>query len=117
MRFPLSKEELHFIDCIREKFNGKSQIALEEREVQEWQDILAIMSERGTIRIVKTISETDCLLTGDIEIFQSWISNENKKVKRITRREWNIAIVSAIISATLTVILSNASQILRWFRR
>ena len=78
----------------------------------EVKDMLNLMIEQGYVETIEypdfegfsQVTKTGYKLIGNIETFNAWLHDQEKKAKKITRREWRIAIVSAIIGAAIGLI-------------
>ena len=110
MSFPLTNEEMKSIQEIKKKFEKSQTAYFTQLEYQKWQDMLYLMQTRDLIRSSNTLSGMQFSLLGDFSIFEKWVCQENKKAKEMKRREWRIAIISAIIGA----IGSHLPTIIQW---
>ena len=102
MTFPLTKDEMNDISELRVKLS--KQAFLSPVEQQTYMDVLALMQSRGVIQRINTWGRTLYTVIGDMDAFEQWIKKENQKAKQLSRREWRIAVVSAIIGATIGLI-------------
>lgn len=118
MEFPLSKREMQILKEIETKFNAnpnKLYIVNNSEEFAVHKEMMVLLEQRGFVKeqsvrvqgenyaIMRKQSYT--LLTNFSEV-NSWIKDQNAKAKRPSRREWIIAVVSAIIGALIGLIPS-----------
>lgn len=112
MNFPLTQSELNHVESIKKRFQNEQSISISGQDYQQWQDILNLMKERDFIRIVTFDGGRDCILTGDLNIFEKWLFDQQEKAKKLSRREWKISIVSAAIGAILGAIATKLCSLL-----
>lgn len=99
MTFPLSKDEMKSISEIQEKLS--SQPFFSGPEQQRYKDMISLMEERGVIQRVNTWGRTIYTIVGDMDAFMQWVKAENKKARKLSRREWRIAITAAVIGSAV----------------
>lgn len=99
MTFPLSKDEMKSISEIQEKLS--SQPFFSGPEQQRYKDMISLMEERGVIQRVNTWGRTIYTIVGDMDAFEQWVKAENKKARKLSRREWRIAITAAVIGSAV----------------
>lgn len=99
MTFPLSKDEMKSISEIKEKL--LSQPFFSGQEQQWYRDMLSLMEGRGVIQRVNTWGRTVYTIVGDMDTFEQWVKAENKKAKKLSRREWRIAITAAVTGSAV----------------
>ncbi len=99
MTFPLSKDEMKSISEIQEKLS--SQPFFSGPEQQRYKDMISLMEERGVIQRVNSWGRTLYTIVGDMGVFEQWVKAENKKAKKLSRREWRIAITAAVIGSAV----------------
>lgn len=92
----------------KEEYNELSSIMMKNESFLRYQDILRVLEIRGYLSITdtSTLSDTSYLVVkmADFDEFETWLKSEIKKEKRLKRREWIIAIVSAAIGALIGLI-------------
>ena len=101
LMFPLSKAEKRMIRQIREKSKNGKIISLTDAEDQEMSDILQLLCEKEVLHDINADNENWYAVIGDFDVFENWVLNQERKVKKLSRREWWIAIISAVIGALL----------------
>lgn len=99
MTFPLSKDEMKSISEIQEKLS--SQPFFSGPEQQRYKDMISLMEERGVIQRVNSWGRTIYTIVGDMDAFEQWVKAENKKARKLSRREWQIAITAAVIGSAV----------------
>ena len=102
MTFPLSKDEMKSISEIKEKLS--SQPYFSGPEQQRYKEMISLMEERGVIQRVNSWGRTLYTVVGDMDVFEQWVKAENKKAKKLSRREWGIAITAAVIGALVGLV-------------
>ena len=111
--FPLSKREKKQINELENAFKEYNPLQFETAsDYLEVKDMLNLMIEQGYVETIEypdfegfsQVTKTGYKLIGNIETFNAWLHDKEKKAKKITRREWRIAIVSAIIGAAIGLI-------------
>lgn len=113
MDFPLSQREKEQIKKIGEAFGVKNPLCIpEESELLQVKETLELLIQKGYVEIVKSIGFkgysqveiTGYKLVGRFSDFLAWIDDQEKKAKKLSRREWAIGIVGALIGAILGLI-------------
>ncbi|MBO4372910.1 MAG: hypothetical protein J5826_08280 [Bacteroidales bacterium] len=104
------------IVSIKEKFEIEKTVLFSQQEAQQWQDILSLMENKALIKNCSTLSGTQYAILGDFRIFEDWVSLENKKAKRISKREWKIAIIAAVIGAVIGLLPTIIPIIMQWLK-
>ena len=92
-----------FID-IRDLFSDANHIELTEESYLRYQDILALLEERGYLHNVN--ADNFIMYYKDVSLydFEMWLKDQMKERKKVKRREWIIAIVSALVGAVIGLI-------------
>ena len=111
--FPLSKREKKQINELENAFKEYNPLQFETAsDYLEVKDMLNLMIEQGYVETIEypdfegfsQVTKIGYKLIGSIDTFNDWVHDQEKKAKKITRREWRIAIVSAIIGAAIGLI-------------
>lgn len=76
-------------------------IQLTDENVLRYQDVLHQLEERQYIQNMRIDNGNFYIRTVEWSIIDEWFNAKNKEDKRSSRREWMIAIISAIIGAVL----------------
>lgn len=112
MTFPLSKIEIEAFRTLSEKIKQKPEGNFSVEEYQRWQDAIALMVERKAIFIAKNVSGWSYQVDGNFDYFDEWLSDQQEKAKKPSRREWKISIVSVAIGAILGAIATKLCSLL-----
>lgn len=92
------------LDVIKKKFGDDRDLQLSDSDALRYQDILCLLEERGYILDFKVDGANLYRKLEDFDGFEDWLNGEIKDAKRITRREWSIGIVCAVIGAAIGLI-------------
>lgn len=117
MEFPLSKREKRLFKEIVEAFrqHNNSIMVDNESEFIESKEIMDFLLEKGFVRQTERkylaqnysfIQKPTYVLQTDLDTIMSWFKDQDRKANRLSRREWTIAIVSAIVGALIGLIPS-----------
>lgn len=79
---------------------------LSDEDALRCQDALSLLVERGYLYNVKADGANLYLKEAELDGFGDWLDEMIKESKRMSRREWMIAIVSAVIGAAIGLIPS-----------
>lgn len=82
---------------------GKS-FALTDEDALRYQDVLYLLEERGYIMNLKADNENWYVKMASWDGFVDWLNEEIQEEKRLSRREWSIGIVCAIVGALVGLI-------------
>ena len=108
--FPLSKREKKLLKEIEEEFKKYNPMMVEnEAEFIESKEIMQLLVEKGYVEEFIThipkgfsvVAKTAYRLLVDFSVVNNWVKDQDMKAKRLSNREWIIAIVSAIIGALI----------------
>ena len=77
---------------------------LSDEDALRCQDALSLLVERGYFYDVKADGANLYLKEAELDGFGDWLDEMIKESKRLSRREWTIAIVSAVIGAAIGLI-------------
>lgn len=79
-------------------------LQLSDADALRYQDILYLLEERGYLHDFQVDGANLYRKMEDFDGFEDWLNEEIKDEKRVTRREWAIGIVCAIIGAAIGLI-------------
>ena len=79
-------------------------LKLSNEDALRYQDVLLLLENRGYIHDLNVDGMNWYRVMSDLSGFEDWLDEEIKENKRVTRREWIIGIVCAIIGATVGLI-------------
>ncbi len=104
MKFPLTKREKDQIKEIGEAFGTKNPLCIpDESELLPIKDILELLIQTGYVKtvhrtVIRGYSQVEISgfeLVGKFTDFLAWVDDQEKKAKKLSRREWKIGLVSA----------------------
>lgn len=91
-----------------EKLRGilgdKDTLELSYEDDLRCQDAIKLLKERDYILDTSTLSTISYLKAAEWDGFEDWLDEMIKESNRMSRREWTIAIVSAVIGAAIGLI-------------
>ena len=99
MTFPLSKEEKKALSDVKEKLSSSPFFT--DKELQLYKGALSLMEEEGLVQLRDSFGRKAYVIVGDMAVFDQWVKNQNKKAKKLSRREWRIAVAAAIVGAVV----------------
>ncbi len=79
-------------------------LQLSDNDTLRYQDILCLLEERGYLLDLQVDGVNWYRKLADFDGFEEWLKEEIKEANRMTRREWVIGIVCAIIGAAIGLI-------------
>lgn len=103
-RFPLTKRERAQLKEIEEAFAVSDKISVPSDEVARCNDMIQLLIDTGYIEKIDVNNVNAYKRLGMWDDFYKWLDDQEQKVKRLSRREWIIAIVSAIIGAVIGLV-------------
>ena len=92
------------LDVIKKKFGDSRDLQLSNADALRYQDILCLLEERGYIHDFKVDGANLYRKLEDFDGFEDWLNDKIKDAKTVTRREWSIGIVCAVIGAAIGLI-------------
>ena len=92
------------LKAIKKLLGSERDLQLSNAEALRYQDILYLLEERGYLHDVNVDGANLYRKLEDFDGFEDWLNEEIKDAKRVTRREWAIGIVCAIIGAAIGLI-------------
>lgn len=99
MTFPLSKGERKVLADLKEKLSNSPFFT--DKELQLYKDALSLMEEEGLVQLRDSFGRKAYVVVGDLAIFDQWVNNQDKKARKLSRREWRIAVAAAIVGAAV----------------
>ena len=84
----------------------KNVFMLDVEERLRFQDTLDLLEERGYITYKKLLDSSSYAykVLGSLDDFHKWLLMQQQEAKRLSRREWIIAVISAIIGGLIGLI-------------
>lgn len=77
---------------------------LSDEDALRYQDVLCLMEGRGYIRNLHIDNVNYYVQMAKWDGFEEWLREEIAESKRISRREWTIGIVCAVLGAVIGII-------------
>ena len=97
----LSKLQMKCYQEIVEAFGESNKMMISPEKYLRLQDVLDILAERGYIVVVPADEIVFCIKQGDFADFEEWLDDEAREARKLSRREWKIAIISAVVGALI----------------
>ena len=104
MTFPLSKDEMKTLSELKGKLSNSPFFS--DKEYQLYKDALSLMVEEGLVQLRDSFGRRAYIVVGDMDVFDQWVEDQNKKAKKLSRREWRIAVTAAVVGAVIGYLLS-----------
>mgnify|MGYP000007190039 CR=1 FL=1 len=82
----------------------KNRFDLSYEDAYRCQDALKLLKERSYIFDASSLSTASYLKTAEWDGFEDWLDEMITESKRLSRREWAIALVGAVAGAVLSAI-------------
>lgn len=92
------------LKAIKKLLGSERDLQLSDADALRYQDILFLLEQRGYLHDFQVDGANWYRKTDDFDGFEDWLNEEIKDEKRVTRREWAIGIICAIIGATIGLI-------------
>lgn len=92
------------LKAIKKLLGDKRDLQLSNADALRYQDILYLLEERGYLLDFDVNGANLYRKLEDFDGFENWLNEEIKDAKRVTRREWAIGIVCAVIGAAIGLI-------------
>lgn len=89
---------------VQKLWGDKNDMFFTDEDVLRYQDVLQLMESRGYIRDMQVDNCNFYVKMAAWDGFEDWLKEEIKESKRMSRREWRIAIGSAVIGAAVGLI-------------
>ena len=97
VKFPLSKREKVQLKEIQNAFSSTSSFGISNDEKSRLLDALSLLIERNIIVDLEIDNRNAYRLIGSFDEFWNWVADQEKKAKKLNRREYLIAIFSAFL--------------------
>lgn len=92
------------LKAIKKLLGDGENLQLSDADALRYQDILYFLEERGYLHDFQVDGANLYRKLEEFDGFEDWLNEEIKDAKRVTRREWAIGIVCAIIGAVIGLI-------------
>ena len=107
VKFPLSKREKVQLKEIQNAFSSTSSFGISNDEKSRLLDALSLLIERNIIVDLEIDNINAYRRIGSFDEFWNWVADQEKKAKKLNRREYLIAIFSAFLGWFIPFALSN----------
>lgn len=77
---------------------------LSDEDKLRYQDVLSLLEVRGYIHDFNVDNANLYRVMAEFDGFEEWLNDELKEAKRVTRREWIIGVVCAVVGAAIGLI-------------
>lgn len=104
MKAPLSKRERDLYRELKRRFLENNNQEFDLKTYHKYEEWLTLLKEKGVIWTIHADGAFLCGLQESFDDFDDWIRDIDKKSKRMNRREWMIAVISASIGAVIGLI-------------
>ena len=92
------------LKAVKELLGNQRDLKLSDEDALRYQDILLLLEDRGYIHDFNIDGMNWYRVMADLNGFEEWLDEEIKEASRVTRREWIIGVVCAIIGAVIGLI-------------
>lgn len=92
------------LKAVKKLIGDGRDLQLSDADALRYQDILYFLEERGYLHDFQVDGANLYRKLEEFDGFEDWLNEEIKDAKRVTRREWAIGIVCAIIGAVIGLI-------------
>ena len=103
MELPLSKREWKLYRELK-ALALSGDLEFDSRLCHKYEEWLILLVEHGVLHEIRACGVNIYSLEIPFDDFEDWIKDQDKKAKRLKKREWVIAIVSAIVGALIGLI-------------
>lgn len=100
----MTKNEWKRLQEFTKLFSASKTIILPFNDCQKYKSIIELMMQEKLFMKHSYDNQISYTLVGDLNIFVENLKEQDKKAKTISKREWKIAIISAIIGAIIGLI-------------
>lgn len=92
------------LKAVKQLLGDGRDLQLSDADALRYQDILYLLEERGYLHDFKVDGANLYRKMEDFDGFEDWLNEEIRDAKRVTRREWAIGIICAVIGAVIGLI-------------
>lgn len=89
---------------VKALIGNESTFQLTDEDKLRYQDVLVYLKARGYIHDFNVDNANLYRVMAKLDGFEEWLDDELKAAKSVTRREWTIGVVCAIIGAAVGLI-------------
>ena len=77
-------------------------LCLDDADAIRMKRVLDLLQEQGYIKNLDVDGTNMFLVLGNLHDFDDWLTDEEQKAKKLSRREWAIALGGAIVGAIIS---------------
>lgn len=111
----LSKLQMQQYIEIKKAFEAGKIIGIPDDEQVRLGDVLALLELKGYIRKLDVNNTNAYERIGNFKDFEAWHKDMKREERRLSRREWKIAMISTIIGAVIGLMPTIFSVIKNYF--
>lgn len=110
--FPISKREETQLKEIETAFIKKKIVCFDNETNAQFLDMLNLLMERKVIQNIEIDNGNVYRLIGSFQDFWNWIDDQEKKSRRLSRKEWIQCLLSGLGGVLLTLLLQSIIPII-----
>ena len=111
--FPLSRREKSQLKEIEARFARKQIIGITDDEESRLLDMLHLLASRDIIQPMEIDNTNAYRLTGTFKEFWNWVDDQEKKSRKLSRKEWVQCLLSGLGGVVLTLLLQYVIPLIR----
>lgn len=100
----LTKLEKEIYKEIKNKFCTGTSLCIRNDNYLKCKDVFDLLIEREIVKKISVSNTHMFFKIGSFEVFEEWMSNLEKEERKMSRREWKIAIISGGIGSLISFI-------------
>jgi len=116
MKYSFKSKKEQYKDLAK-TINSQTMFSLTADEELRFQDALGLLEERGYLGRAELEHITVYKVLGSLDDFGKWLNNQVEEEKRLSRREWKIAIIGTLIGTLIGGVLSSLPTIISFFQQ
>ena len=89
---------------LKELAGNENSFSLSDEDALQYQDVLELLKERKYVMVLNADNENWYFKTAEWDGFEEWLNEVIREEKHLSRREWTIGIVCAIVGALVGLI-------------
>lgn len=90
--------------AVKALIGNEKTFQLSDEDKLRYQDVLSLLEVRGYIHDFNVDNANLYRVMAEFDGFEEWLNDELKEAKRVTRREWIIGVVCAVVGAAIGLI-------------
>lgn len=92
------------LKAVKALIGNERTFQLSDEDKLRYQDVLTLLEDRGYIHDFNVDNANLYRVMAAFDGFEDWLNAELKEAKQVTRREWIIGVVCAVIGAAIGLI-------------